>query len=412
MNVPVLNTPILLSVSFSNATNPFNNWLYTRGTNSNFNPASNSPAFTVNGSFLMIGTDGFTGNTGVNFWPGVFGEVIAFSTVLSAANRQNVEAYLAAKWGFTTMLQFSHSYQSSPIPAFPAPWVPYIGIPSTVMFYNSNNPPVLTGPTYFAPPVLGSGIFNPRTITGTQLWLDAADRNATVLTGTTLSQWSDKSGCNFHVTPSVVGSNATLSSNFLNGLNAINFAGSNQYISPRNSASYPVTCFLALSVSQGVGTPAGCNDFLSICANTTDNMTCLNTGAYTPYVYSQSSSLGARSFNTGVTQTSNQTVVLSWRLANNNMVIFQNGSNIGSNAGFTWSKPTDAQYFIGWRVPSTIVIGGGVYPLYAYYGEVLVYNSVLSDFDQRRVEGYLAWKWGSQSRLIANHPYSLFPPPP
>ena len=37
--------------------------------------------------------------------------------------------------------------------------------------------------------------------------------------------------------------------------------------------------------------------------------------------------------------------------------------------------------------------------------EVLIYNSVLSNADRQKVEGYLAWKWSIQSSLLVNHPY-------
>tara|TARA_R110000787_G_scaffold108959_1_gene217391 strand:+ start:161 stop:955 length:795 start_codon:yes stop_codon:yes gene_type:complete len=38
-------------------------------------------------------------------------------------------------------------------------------------------------------------------------------------------------------------------------------------------------------------------------------------------------------------------------------------------------------------------------------GEVLVFDSALSVDDIQLVEGYLAWKWGLQANLPANHPY-------
>ena len=46
----------------------------------------------------------------------------------------------------------------------------------------------------------------------------------------------------------------------------------------------------------------------------------------------------------------------------------------------------------------------------AYICEFLLYNGVLSLAQRQQVEGYLAWKWGIQAQLPANHPYVAGPP--
>ena len=35
----------------------------------------------------------------------------------------------------------------------------------------------------------------------------------------------------------------------------------------------------------------------------------------------------------------------------------------------------------------------------------MVFAGALNDYAVRRAEGYLAWKWGSQSRLVSGHPF-------
>jgi hypothetical protein len=42
--------------------------------------------------------------------------------------------------------------------------------------------------------------------------------------------------------------------------------------------------------------------------------------------------------------------------------------------------------------------------------EVLIGNSNPSEADRQRIEGYLAWKWGTVANLDASHPYKLSPP--
>jgi hypothetical protein len=49
--------------------------------------------------------------------------------------------------------------------------------------------------------------------------------------------------------------------------------------------------------------------------------------------------------------------------------------------------------------------GALVNPLSAKVHEVMVFAGALNDYAVRRAEGYLAWKWGSQSRLVSGHPF-------
>jgi hypothetical protein len=57
----------------------------------------------------------------------------------------------------------------------------------------------------------------------------------------------------------------------------------------------------------------------------------------------------------------------------------------------------------------TLVIGGNTTINMNYY-ELLFYSTTLTTTQRQQIEGYLAWKWGLQSNLPANHPYVLFPP--
>jgi hypothetical protein len=49
---------------------------------------------------------------------------------------------------------------------------------------------------------------------------------------------------------------------------------------------------------------------------------------------------------------------------------------------------------------------------YGQLHELIIYSTTLTLFQRQQVEGYLAWKWGLQSTLPANHPFKLFPPAP
>jgi hypothetical protein len=43
-------------------------------------------------------------------------------------------------------------------------------------------------------------------------------------------------------------------------------------------------------------------------------------------------------------------------------------------------------------------------------GEVIMYNVPLTTIQHQSVEGYLAWKWGTQALLPTTHAFHKFPP--
>tara|TARA_R100001440_G_scaffold22980_4_gene37452 strand:+ start:14244 stop:15794 length:1551 start_codon:yes stop_codon:yes gene_type:complete len=53
-------------------------------------------------------------------------------------------------------------------------------------------------------------------------------------------------------------------------------------------------------------------------------------------------------------------------------------------------------------------IGAG--PMTGDIAEVLVGGATLTEDDRKRLEGYLAWKWGLEENLPSNHKYKKFPP--
>jgi hypothetical protein len=80
-------------------------------------------------------------------------------------------------------------------------------------------------------------------------------------------------------------------------------------------------------------------------------------------------------------------------------ILYKNGT-VGEtiNASYTTSYTYQVQQ---------ISLGGG-YDNRSYAGyvnEVVYYDRALTTAQRQQVEGYLAWKWGLQSKLPSNHPY-------
>ncbi len=79
----------------------------------------------------------------------------------------------------------------------------------------------------FAPESLD---FIPSDLSGLSLWFDAADSSTVTLSGSNVSNWDDKSGNGNHVTQGTAGNQPTLVNNVQNGLPAIRFDGTDDYM--------------------------------------------------------------------------------------------------------------------------------------------------------------------------------------
>ena len=69
--------------------------------------------------------------------------------------------------------------------------------------------------------------FNPTSVGGCTLWLDAADSSTITLSGSTVTQWNDKSGNGYNTTS--YGGTPTLLANAINGVQSISFNGSSYF---------------------------------------------------------------------------------------------------------------------------------------------------------------------------------------
>jgi hypothetical protein len=212
--LPAYGTPFIVQSSHNGS-------MEYIGINGNLTPASQNTG--INSAFNItsygIGTNTNTGDTG-SFWTGFIGEVIAFFGVaLTTAQLQTVEGYLAWKWGLQASLATGHPFKTVP-PNF----APYRN-PVTRNIYNTR--------------------LSPTSIGGCRLWLDASDRSSITLSGVNMTQWNDKSGLTNNMTPYSTFSNVTISSNYQNNLNVLNFSGAGVYQAPASSGVYPVIeCFL------------------------------------------------------------------------------------------------------------------------------------------------------------------------
>jgi Concanavalin A-like lectin/glucanases superfamily len=315
---------------------------------------------------VTIGTIGTIGsNTNSEGFTGTINEILVFtspSSVLSTGQQQQVEAYLAQKWGLIGTLPQGH-------------------VGTTATLYRGVKIGTTTAPLYTQ--------FSPRSIAGCQLWLDGADPAGTgtaPANGAAVSTWVDKSG---------TGNNATggVSPTYSSSAGAVLFNGTSSYLQTSISAVPTVETVFAVfrATILPTQTDAGAVIFGStgnggrgfiVVTNVTSGSTAyqLRYDAYavgniflTPY--------GGVVYNTLTLATGQYT--------GGQGAGSINGSSLGTFQSLSFSGSGTTR--IG------AVSGGGFFT--GTINEILIYNTALTATQRQTVESYLAQKWGLTASL-------------
>jgi len=319
-------------------------------------------------------------------------ELIGFNTQLTTYQQQQIEGYLALKWGLQTNLPNTHPYYFSS---------------NSLALTSSSKSLALTSLT----PNIKLPYFSPKDINGCALWFDAADSTTIVQSASKVSQWNDKSGNGYSVIQPTSANQPTYTTNLLNGKagvvlsntswlyqfgnNMPAFTGSpamSVFCVARNDTSLPAT-------GWGVVNTMWFNQS--------------NTGTIFRYHLSFDNAT-----TTGVTS-----------IYNTNTIFNQNTTvGYGANAiiGLSWSSTSSLVYVNGTTTTSsgqTLVNGNtsslmfnigdsrqGNYMKDVVIYELIGFNTQLTTYQQQKIEGYLAWKWGLQTNLPSTHPYYSYPP--
>ena len=321
-------------------------------------------------------------------WNGYMAEIIMFPTVLGNTQRQQVEGYLAWKWGLQGNLPAGHPYKN---------------------INNNYNPFPSTTPALTRSI---SSIFKPTNYAGCQLWLDAWDplgNGSRQKSPLTLTSWADKSTSARHATM-FNGTNISYSPTAFNNRPAFLFTQTQNMSSAAAAGTFPTsfTFFMVYQrtgggtydtlVTRGVGNLAAPIDFF----------TNISTGNF-----SRNIGNGTAQADYNTTSGSNFTNVTTPSLYYANATAAS-----GLLDAFNFATPTDPSSGILTGVyygdtGTAIYIGtraDSVTKLTASVAEVIVYSTTPSEPQRQNIEGYLAWKWGLQ--LPASHPYKNYPPPP
>lgn len=285
---------------------------------------------------------------------------------------------------------------------------------------------LLSDPAFLSVAASGGAPWTPTKI-ATALWLDAADASTLVLNGSKVSQWRDKSGNNNHLSQATT----VLQPEYqaiggANGGPTISIENSyilGDIISPtrlRNMSAIDVIMVLESAIAAlpdapnmsfwgytrtassapwfwwGSSTGALAGEtlvfFYSVGANTDPRIgsTTYSRPANTLQIFNtRNSTLGTSAFSDGspvnlnlsnIISTSTNTAPASISLASDSFTLGGTGNpdNVGSNTGKIC--------------------------------EVVVSDSLFSNDNRQRIEGYLAHKWGITANLPSDHPYKSAAP--
>lgn len=304
-------------------------------------------------------------------------EILIYNSYLSTTERQQVEGYLARKWGLN--LPVAHPYYSS---LYFSPTVPsfLITIANITATINQS--------------------FLPTSLSGLSLWLDAADASTVGLSGANVTQWRDKSGNGRNGT-----ANGTVlyANRVIGGLNTISFtAVTNSYIRGNISITGTTfTCFAVATLSDSSKNDSrilslgvvGSNDYSSASYAAAIVRTGGTNTFYTFRNLSGTSSLSV---------TYNVPFLICALYDGTNKSLFINSVGT-SNASVGTFNISNYQIGSSFTEEATLNYGG-------FIGEEIVFSNALTTTQRQQVEGYLAWKWGLQTQLPSGHPNRYMPP--
>jgi len=213
----------------------------------------------------------------------------------------------------------------------------------------------------------------------TLLWLDADDA-ATITIDTGVGQWADKSGNNRHAVQTTDANQPVITAGGLNGKNIVTFDGSSDFLEIAGSIGTNVSIFY---VQITADTP-----YIVLNENslTTDFGAC-----------AQSGSAAAVSTNFGTPTYYKNGASQTWANRGQVYTALHNAPHIVGAVNANLTSWTSAR-ISGYTASSTFLLAGSI-------AEMIIISGSISTDDRQLIEGYLAWKWGLEGSLAADHPY-------
>jgi len=290
---------------------------------------------------------------GATYMTGNISEVLVYGvSSFSTSQRQQIEGYLARKWGLQSSLPTTHPYKST---------APY------------------------------SRPLTPVDIPGCQLWLDAADRSTMTMSGSNVTQWRDKSGNGFVAANS---GTVTIGTSTQKQIPVLSMSGSSMNIASFSQSVHSTTIVVAKPIVDYYGWRIDL--YKTYFATFNNDLYYFNAG--TAIVF-RDSALGA-----GVSIASpNAYYIFAMGYAGGTAASIYNLN--GTSRG---TVQTGGSAVANTTITGTFFVngfGGNIEVC-----EALIYNRSISTVELRQIEGYLADKWGLRGSLPSTQPFKLVYP--
>jgi hypothetical protein len=223
--------------------------------------------------------------------------------------------------------------------------------------------------------------FNPKSISGLALWLDAAD-SSTVTIGTGVSQWADKSGNAVNALQGTANNQPAYQVSVFNGRNAIYFDGTDDDLATAANAAINVTELTLLVVFRG---DAASNDGVVTKSGLTLDPN--GFGLYTrsaPEIWFQGD------------DTEQAHCTRSGAYTNLSLAVLR-GTATAQSARLNGQEGTPSAVATSYAANRPLRIGtrrAGVEFFAGYVCEVLLYNRVISTGQETALRDSLKTKWG------------------
>jgi hypothetical protein len=314
-----------------------------------------------NTTYFMFGDDRGNFSSDVNVY-----EFIGFNTELTTSQRQQVEGYLAYKWGLQSSLISTHSFYSIK---------PHLRI------------------------------FQPSDFSDLSVWFDASDTST--ITGTsTVTAWRDKSSNSWNAT-TLIGTAPTNTT--VNGLNAVSFSGAST-LTVSNVAFSSVQSRAVFVVYR---VPTSTPNYISWFSTQWSGGN--NQGGHNNLVYPsggggpflQSYAAGGLSYTFLGTSSAPSTIGTTAQCAMINSA-FSTTSNVVTLNGTSYTLD-NGMIAAGYSTSTVTYYIGNAYPQPYILCEYIMYQREFTQSERQIVEGYLANKWGIRSTLPSTHPFKTFP---
>ena len=255
--------------------------------------------------------------------------------------------------------------------------------------------------------------FNPKTSLSSYncwIWLDSDD----LRTAGAVTTWTDKSGKGYHCTQSAASNKPTIDlTNMQNKRPTLRFNSTNsQYLQGPTEFAIGTNTFYLFVVSKFNDTAAGFQSVFS------KSLYGFQQGRLWMYRDNNVLNMGiadnpdlSRFTDASVDLTFNIYVLACNRATAKTSILYKNGSLAQTRTISVTDSFTN---------PNCILVGAyntatgelGPHPTVNTYlngniAEVIGYSQAIdmTETDIKRVEGYLAWKWGLQTKLPTNHPH-------